>query len=339
MSRALCLLLLFPVFTAVAQDKPHPSAAAAAKMHAAVGQVLTTLNEQQKSRILRPFDDAERLDWHYTPRSRGGLSFKEMDKASRDAVHALLRTALSAAGYRKATNIIELEIVLREIETFGWSRDPERYHLTVYGTPDRKQRWGWRFEGHHLSLNFTLAGERLAGDRGRRKGLRSGRFLLLGSASIDLLRQSGESLAGRVAHLELDRSGRPCGRRRFATRDLDTAQGYRSIAAGERQVSMPRLRAGRVVRIADLLGVGDLLQRLDVLGVTKLLQVDHGGVTLPRAGRAPETSTSRCAPTPVHVSVSVGGVSRGRRGSCRPAWPGTWPGRPPARGRRRRRWW
>ncbi|KWV56218.1 ATPase [Rhizobium altiplani] len=40
-------------------------------------------------------------------------------------------------------------------------------------------------------------------DKGRRKGLRSGRFLLLGSASIDLLKQSGESLAGRIAYLEL----------------------------------------------------------------------------------------------------------------------------------------
>ena len=40
-------------------------------------------------------------------------------------------------------------------------------------------------------------------DRGRRQGKRTGRFLMLGSASIDLLRQSGESLAGRIAYLEL----------------------------------------------------------------------------------------------------------------------------------------
>lgn len=40
-------------------------------------------------------------------------------------------------------------------------------------------------------------------DRGRRKGLRTGRFLLLGSASIELLAQSGESLAGRIAYLEM----------------------------------------------------------------------------------------------------------------------------------------
>ena len=41
-------------------------------------------------------------------------------------------------------------------------------------------------------------------DQGRRRGIRAGRFLLLGSASIDLLRQSGESLAGRIAYVELE---------------------------------------------------------------------------------------------------------------------------------------
>ncbi len=40
-------------------------------------------------------------------------------------------------------------------------------------------------------------------DEGRRRGFRAGRFLLLGSASGDLLRQSGESLAGRIAYVEL----------------------------------------------------------------------------------------------------------------------------------------
>ncbi len=40
-------------------------------------------------------------------------------------------------------------------------------------------------------------------DRGRAKGRRAGRFLLLGSASIDLLKQSSETLAGRIAHVEL----------------------------------------------------------------------------------------------------------------------------------------
>jgi hypothetical protein len=158
----------------------------ATRMRAAVEQVLSALPEKARAQALRPFEDRDRTDWHYTPRSRNGVSFKDLDPRGRELVHNLLRTALSATGYRKITNIIELEIVLREIETFGWMRDPERYHLTVYGTPDAAKRWGWRFEGHHLSLNFTLAGDKLAVDtpsffganpatvqKGAKKGLRA----------------------------------------------------------------------------------------------------------------------------------------------------------------------
>ncbi len=174
----------FLAFLALAFIMSSP--AAQSRMRAAAERVLAALPEQSRTQAMRPFEDRDRTDWHYTPRSRNGISFKEMNPAGRDAVHALLRTALSAAGYRKATNIIELENVLREIETFGWMRDPERYHLTVYGTPDAVKRWGWRFEGHHLSLNFTLAGDRLAVDtpsflganpatvqKGAKKGLRA----------------------------------------------------------------------------------------------------------------------------------------------------------------------
>lgn len=140
------------------------SPAAQSKMRVSVERVLAALPEKSRAQAMRPFEDRDRTDWHYTPRSRNGLSLKEMDKSGRDAVDSLLRTALSSVGYRKVVNIIELEIVLKEIETFGWMRDPERYHLTVYGTPDAAKRWGWRFEGHHLSLNFTLAGDKMAVD-------------------------------------------------------------------------------------------------------------------------------------------------------------------------------
>jgi hypothetical protein len=175
-------LLLVPLLCVLAGAAPAQDA----KMRLAVEKVLGALPAPLRMQATKPFEDRDRLEWHYTPRSRNGVSFKEMDKPARDATHALLRNALSAAGYRKVTNIIELEIVLREIETFGWMRDPERYHLTVYGAPDAAKRWGWRFEGHHLSLNFTLAGDKLAVDtpsffganpatvqKGAKKGLRA----------------------------------------------------------------------------------------------------------------------------------------------------------------------
>jgi len=151
-----CLLF---VLTALLALPAHPQA-----MRQAAERLLAAAPADVRAKIQRPFDDADRVDWHYTPRSRNGAALKELDARGRDAVHALLKSALSAAGYRKATNIIELELVLREMEAFGLMRDPERYHLTLYGKPDAKAAWGWRFEGHHLSLNFTLAGDKAAAD-------------------------------------------------------------------------------------------------------------------------------------------------------------------------------
>jgi hypothetical protein len=163
MAAPLCAaFLLAAAAAAFAHDAPHPTSAAASRMRQAAGRLLAALPEGARAKAVRPFGDRDRLDWHYTPRSRNGIALKELDAKGRAAVHELLQEALSAAGYRRVVNIIELEIVLREIEAFGLMRDPERYHLTMYGTPGAKQAWGWRFEGHHLSLNFTLAGDRIA---------------------------------------------------------------------------------------------------------------------------------------------------------------------------------
>lgn len=155
-------------------------------MRDAASLLMAVVPKGTLQQILRPFDDRDRTDWHYTPRSRNGVALKELNGAGREALHALLKQALSAAGYGKVVNILELELVLRELETFGLMRDPERYHLTIYGAPGPSAPWGWRFEGHHLSLNFTLIGERLATDapsffganparvpRGPRQGLRA----------------------------------------------------------------------------------------------------------------------------------------------------------------------
>jgi hypothetical protein len=51
-------------------------------------------------------------------------------------------------------NVRVLEGVLREQQ--GSWRDPERYYVSIFGTPGAFP-WGWRFEGHHLSLNVALA--------------------------------------------------------------------------------------------------------------------------------------------------------------------------------------
>ena len=131
--------------------------AARAAMASAATAFLAALTADGRRRAVFAFDDKERLNWHYVPRSRQGVAFRDMPPAARTAAHELMKAGLSGVGYAKAVNVVRLEGVLRELETFGGlMRDPENYAVTVFGTPGADARWGWRLEGHHLSLNFTL---------------------------------------------------------------------------------------------------------------------------------------------------------------------------------------
>jgi hypothetical protein len=108
---------------------------------------------------MQPFTLSARTDWHYTPRRRVGLAWRDMTPAQRDATTELLRSALTENGLDKVRAVMALEIALRELETFGPQRDPENYAVALYGEPGA-QAWGWRIEGHHLSLHSTLQGDR-----------------------------------------------------------------------------------------------------------------------------------------------------------------------------------
>src|SRR5690606_19093335 len=101
----------------------------------------------------------ERTDWHFVPKDRIGVKWGDMNIEQRRAAHNLLRTALSSQGYLKATTIMSLESELRRIESsrpgVNNIRDPEKYWFALFGDPTGDEPWGWRIEGHHLSLNFS----------------------------------------------------------------------------------------------------------------------------------------------------------------------------------------
>jgi hypothetical protein len=123
---------------------------------------LSTLNERQRDDASFPFDAPERTDWTYVPRKRDGISLKTMDAEQRAAAFRLLGTGLSDRGTGLARGIIELEGILRGLEGamsgLLLRRDPELYYLTLFVEPRDTQPWGWRFEGHHLSVNVTKLG-------------------------------------------------------------------------------------------------------------------------------------------------------------------------------------
>jgi hypothetical protein len=126
-------------------------------MAAAAQAFLQTLGEEQRAKAFYPFEDEERHNWHFIPRERNGLPFKEMTEAQREAAHALLKQGLSAQGYSRAMDVMTLEGILGQLEGRPEHRDPENYFLTVFGQPGADTPWGWRLEGHHLSLNYTAA--------------------------------------------------------------------------------------------------------------------------------------------------------------------------------------
>jgi hypothetical protein len=130
---------------------------AGSQMANAAGRLLAALDHEQGAKARFEFDSPERLNWHFIPRERQGLPIKSMTPAQQALTFGLLNTGVSASGSLKATTIMSLEQVLRELEQGrGPNRDPELYFLSIFGKPSDSGKWGWRIEGHHLSLNFTL---------------------------------------------------------------------------------------------------------------------------------------------------------------------------------------
>jgi hypothetical protein len=148
---------LVAVFAGTAMIASQKSAANMSK--AATG-FLDSLTPEQKARATFPFDSEERLRWHFIPNetfARKGLMIKDMNEAQRRLAHDLLRTGLSAPGYLKVTSIMELEDILKAIEVGGkFARNKQEYLFSIFGTPAAKGQWGWRVEGHHVSLRFAI---------------------------------------------------------------------------------------------------------------------------------------------------------------------------------------
>ena len=130
---------------------------------AATRAFLSTLTASQRADASFPFDDPERLRWAYVPQARAGIPLEAMNAGQRAAAFGVLGTGLSERGTRLAHGIIELEGILGELEgaaggLFGPRRDPELYYMTLFTGPGGTPPRGWRFEGHHLSVNVTDLG-------------------------------------------------------------------------------------------------------------------------------------------------------------------------------------
>lgn len=149
----------------------HNAILTSERIHALVqhmGEAAVNFNDalatDQRAKALFPFeDDDTRTFWDYVPLARKGLALGEMERGQRRLAHQLVATGLSGSGYATTTTIMGLEAMLDARE--GWSsrnwRDPGDYYVSLFGTPSEREPWGWKFEGHHVSINYTIVGGRI----------------------------------------------------------------------------------------------------------------------------------------------------------------------------------
>ena len=131
-----------------------------ARMVDGAEQFLMSLSDEERARATFDFESDERERFHFVPPEtfeRHGFPLEDMSAEQADLAHAFLSTGLSQRGLMTANEIIELEAILEEREGGeAFSRDPDLYYVSVFGTPSTDGTWAWRFEGHHLSLHFTI---------------------------------------------------------------------------------------------------------------------------------------------------------------------------------------
>ena len=131
---------------------------AAIDMAHAAENFWASLTPEQQAKASFPFDSEERFNWHFVPRERKGITWNDMTSAQQHLAHAFLSSGLSQRGYQQAVTIMSLDQILKEMEKgSGPRRDPNNYAFSVFGTPGEQSTWGWRVEGHHLSVNITIA--------------------------------------------------------------------------------------------------------------------------------------------------------------------------------------
>jgi hypothetical protein len=160
----LILVLLAGLLLAGVAYVNQATTPAAVQMADAAEKFLASLKADQKQAASFAFDDKERLNWHFMPlqdkdkkSTRKGVPLEKMTQEQKTAALQLVKAGTSAKGYVEATTVMALEGILNELEKGGaMVRNPDWYFFSVFGTPSKTGEWGWRVEGHHLSLNFTL---------------------------------------------------------------------------------------------------------------------------------------------------------------------------------------
>jgi hypothetical protein len=220
-------------------------AGSAAAIREATNTFLAALTPVQRADATMPFNHGERFNWNESPGPRLGVGFRDLNESQRQLAMDLVETSAGEAGLHKILMSIAREPVLaasREDPVWSAARQTDLFWVAVFGTPSANEPWGWRFEGHHLSANFTIDGDNI-----------SNTPFFIGAQPNDLSADMNEAqrqaadqippeLAGRMLPGEEDKA-------RALMQSLDAAQ--RAIGIVEQTEPYGNGRSGG--RVADML--------------------------------------------------------------------------------------
>jgi hypothetical protein len=137
-----------------------------ARLAAAASRLLASLGDEERAEARFAFGDPEREDVRYAPLLLDGARHGELAPQAASRLDELLAVSLSPSGLAKVRRIRALEAAVARKDrgrALGLGRlaaplrDPGRYFVAVFGEPRADSPWGFRYEGHHLSLNVTVA--------------------------------------------------------------------------------------------------------------------------------------------------------------------------------------
>lgn len=141
---------------------------AASRIVTAAQAVLASLDDAGRAKVQFPLEGPQKTRWSNLPSpmfERQGFRLADATPAQRSAITTLLTAALSPDGYRKVTEIMQGDEVLKTGGSGGRaggrggpSFGKDEYYLAFLGAPSLTSPWRLQFGGHHLAINLTLAG-------------------------------------------------------------------------------------------------------------------------------------------------------------------------------------
>ncbi|MEM9205222.1 MAG: DUF3500 domain-containing protein [Pseudomonadota bacterium] len=250
-------MALTPIKGPLFSTRARASTGQGAVMRDRITAFLAGLDEASRDAVLFDFNDRQRQGWNYMLGSRPapGFRLEQMTDVQKDDALEILRSGLSDEGFETALNIMLQQDILRDEWNKGSrDRNRERFSLMVFGEPSATEPWAWRWEGHHLTITFTLVGDEIVSHTP--KAFASEPNTVPSGPHKGLVVLPENEVLGRAIFAELEGAARR--RAHFQERSVgnitltagreDRITGRAGLALGE----MPQTSIDKVQRLIDL---------------------------------------------------------------------------------------